>query len=201
MRISTHTANNGSGSPIDLGAVVYTTSIGVGVGGYVPPFLTFCVGITVALDCSSASGSLLDLGELSSTQTKSATSQMSVSTNDPTGYNLFVSGGTMTAGNEVIPALSSSSVSSVGVSQFGINLRANSTPSVGSAVSGVGTCVPTANYNNSNVFRYNDGELVASSPITTDYNRFTVSYIVNVSEDQRPGVYASSFTYTAIASF
>lgn len=201
VRISTHGSVDGSGAHIDEGAVVYTTVEGVGVGGYVPPRLTFCVGITVALNCSTADGSLLDMGELSEFSASSATSQFAVSTNDPTGYNVYISGGTMTAGNEIIPALSSNSSSIIGSSQFGVNLVSNSNPAIGANVSGTGTGVPIANYNTPNSFRYADGELIASSTLPTNFNRFTVAYLVNVSKDQRPGVYASSFTYTAVASF
>ncbi len=201
VRISTLASTNGLGTPVDFGPVVYSTADGVGVGGYVPPFLTFCVGVTVELNCSSTNGSLINLGELSERDPSTGTSQFAVATNDPTGYNAYVSGGTMTAGNEIIPALASNAGSSIGTSQFGINLRSNSSPSVGADVTGSGTGVPVTGYNSSNSFRYNDGELIAQSPLPTNYNKFTVSYLVNISEDQAPGVYASSFTYTGIASF
>jgi hypothetical protein len=201
VRIGTYSSTDGSGLPIDFGAVVYSTADGVGVGGYVPPFLTFCAGVTVALDCSTTAGELINMGELSTSNTNTGTSQFAGATNDLSGYSVYVSGGTMTAGNEIIPALVTNGSSNPGTSQFGINLRSNSTPSVGAEVSGGGTAVPNAGYGTSNSFRYNDGELIAQSPLPTEYNRFTVSYIVNVSEDQAPGIYASSYTYTAIASF
>jgi hypothetical protein len=201
VRISTHSSVDGSGAQIDEGAVVYATVDGVGVGGYVPPRLTFCVGLTVALNCSTTNGSLLNMGELSELSASTATSQFAGSTNDPSGYNVYISGGTMTAGNEIIPALTTNSSSVVGSSQFGVNLVSNSNPVVGANVSGTGSGVPVANYNSINSFRYNDGELIASSTLPTNYNRFTVAYMVNVSENQRPGIYASSFTFTAIATF
>lgn len=201
IRISTHGSTDGSGTPIDFGSVVYSTASGVGVGGYVPPYLTFCVGLTVSVDCSTTDGSLMQLGELSSSSAKTSTSQFAGATNDFSGYNVYVSGGTMTAGNTVIPALTTNSPSIVGQSQFGINLASNSSPSVGASVSGIGDAAATSNYGSSNSFRYNDGEMIASSTLPTDYNRFTVSYMVNISSDQSPGIYATSFTYTAIASF
>lgn len=201
VRISTHTSTNGSGVQIDDGAVVYATAEGVGVGGFVPPHLTFCVGVTVADNCSSTTGSLLTLGELSELTTRTSSSQFAAATNDPTGYNVYISGGTMTSGNEIIPALADNSSSQTGISQFGINLRSNTNPAVGANASGTGTGSAVSNYNVSNSFRYNDGELIAKSVLPTNYNKFTVSYIVNVSSEQPAGVYASSFTYTAIASF
>ncbi len=201
VRVSTHASMDGTGPEIDKGSVGYSTVPGVGVGGYVPPFLTFCTGVTVALDCSVVNGSILGLGELSENYQSTASSQFSASTNDPTGYNTYVSGGTMTAGNEVIPALTANSPGIAGVSQFGMNLRSNSSPAVGANVSGPGTGVPAVFYNSPNSFRYVNGERIAGSSLPTEFNRFTVSYVVNVSADQAPGVYASSYTYTAVASF
>lgn len=201
VRVSTHSSTDGSGTPIDFGAVVYSTVPGIGVGGYVPPHLTHCVGVFVASDCSSTAGALMNLGELSSLNPKVSTSQFATATNDPTGYNTFVSGGTMTAGNEVIPALSGNSGSTPGTSQFGINLRGNSDPLAGSDVTGSGTGFATTGYDVPNSFRYNDGERIASSSLPTEFNVYTVSYLVNVSNSQRPGIYASSYTFTAVANF
>ncbi len=201
VRISTHNSIDGSGAQIDDGAVAYATAEGVGVGGYVPPRLTFCVGQTVALNCATTEGSLMDMGEFSEFSPSSASSQFAASTNDPTGYSVYMSGGTMTSGNEVIPALSTNAPSIVGTSQFGVNLRGNSNPNVGADVSGSGTGVPATGYNTPNSYRFNSDELIVNSSLPSNFNRFTVSYIVNVTKDQRPGVYASSFTYTAIASF
>lgn len=201
VRISTHASTDASGVPIDFGAVVFSTVPGVGVGGFVPPYLTFCVGVTVASDCSSATGDIIALGELSSVNSTTATSQFAVATNDPVGYNAYISGGTMAAGNEVIPNLISGTASAVGTSQFGINLRSNSSPSVGANVSGSGTGNPSSNYGTSNIFRYNSGDQIASSPLPTEFNRFTVSYVVNVSRSQKPGIYASSFNFTAVVAF
>lgn len=201
VRVSTHNSTDGSGAPLDFGAVVYSTVPGIGVGGYVPPHLTHCVGVVVASNCSTTVGALMNLGELSSLEPRMSTSQFATATNDPTGYNTFVSGGTMTAGNEIIPALSASGASVPGTSQFGINLRGNSSPLAGSDVSGSGTGFAVTGYDVPNLFRYNNGERVASSSLPTEFNVFTVSYLVNVASDQSPGIYASSYTYTAVANF
>jgi hypothetical protein len=201
VRISTHSSIDGTGSPIDNGSVVYATSDSVGIGGYVPPFLTFCVGETVQIDCSSTSGSLASFGEFSEFSTNTVTSQFSAATNDDTGYNTFINGQTMTSGNEIINPLAVNSPSIVGNSQFGMNLRANTSPSSGSNVGGSGTGIPAPNYNIPNSYRFVNGELIASSVLPTDFNRYTVTYIVNVSDNQRPGTYSTTLTYTAIASF
>jgi hypothetical protein len=201
VRLSTHTADDGSGSRTDDGAVVFSTDGGLAAELFVPPYLTLCVGVTVASDCSSSVGDTIDLGILSSSVSSTASSQFAAATNDFTGYNVAIAGTTMTSGSNVIPALAVPAISTSGVSQFGINLRANTNPSVGLNPSGIGTSVISANYNIINNFSFVNGSTLVSSPISTDFNRFTVSYMVNVSSIQPPGFYAATFTYIATASF
>lgn len=203
VRITVFDGINATGSVIDTGAVVFVVDDRFNIDAYVPPYLTFCTGVTVSLDCTTATGFLVDLGEFSPLSTSTTTTQMSAATNDPTGYNIFVSGQTIISGSNIIPALATQSSSQPGQSQFGINLRANTNPSVGSNpnAGAVASGAPAPNYNISNQFRFNSGERIAGSTSSTGYNRYTISYIVNVSNDQNPGFYATTLTYTAIASF
>lgn len=203
VRIHVYDGPNATGNLMDSGSVVFVVDDRFNVSAFVPPYLTFCVGVTVALNCSSASGFLADFGEFSEFSATTATTQMSVSTNDPNGYNVFINGQTLTSGANIIPNLTTQTASVTGTSQFGINLRANSNPSVGAnnEVGPVGNGVVAPNYNTPNLFRFVPGEVVARSTRSTGFNRYTVSYIVNVDEDQNPGVYASTLTYTAVATF
>jgi hypothetical protein len=203
VRITVFDSIDGVGSALDTGAVVFITEDKFNVDVYVPPYLTFCTGVTVSLDCTTVDGFLVDFGEFSTLSARTTTTQMSAATNDPTGYNIFLNGQTMLSGSNIIPALLTQTSSQPGQGQFGINLRANSNPSVGanpdfgSNASGS----PTPTYNSPNLFRFVAGDRVAGSVNSTGFNRYTVSYIVNVPEDQKPGVYATTLTYTAIASF
>jgi hypothetical protein len=201
VRVSTYSSNDASGPRIDEGAVVFSTARGISVGGYVPPYLTFCAAVSVAIDCTTTNGFSLNLGELSKNSPATATSEFSGATNDPTGYIVTVSGSTMTSGNNVIPPLAVNDTNKPGTSQFGMNLRANTAPVFGQDKTGVGTADPSPGYNSPNIFRYVSGEVLTSSPLSTDFNRFTVSYLVNVSSGQSPGVYNTTLTYIAIASF
>jgi len=203
VRISVTDGIDGTGTVIDDGAVVFVTEDPFDLDAFVPPHLTFCAAVTVALDCSTTIGFLADFGELSSTSATGVTSQMSVSTNDGTGYNAFVTGQTMTSGTNFIPALTTQTTSAPGTAQFGLNLRANTSPSVGSdpQLGPVANGLPDANYNTPNQFRFVNGERVASSTTSTGFNRYTISYLVNVTDSQAPGLYASTLTYTAVASF
>lgn len=200
VRISTYATDDATGPFTDDGAVAYTTTSAITVRGYVPPYLTFCVGVTVATNCSATFGNKLNFGELVTFSPRAVSSQFAVATNDPTGYTTFVSGPTMTSGNNIIPGLGAPSGSQPGTSQFGMNLRANSNPAVGSEPTGPGTGIISANFNNPNQFYFNNQALV-QSPIPSDFNAFTVSYLVNVSRDQQPGVYVTTMTYIASAAF
>lgn len=200
VRISTFASGDATGPSNDTGAVVFSTSRNITVSGYVPPYLIFCVGVTVETNCSSSSGDLLNFGELSTTQTRALTSQYSGSTNDPGGYTTTLSGVTMTSGNNIIPAMTAQDVSRAGAGQFGMNLRANSSPGVGSDPSGPGSSVPVAAFSMPNRYIFQNG-IISGSSTATDYKKFTASYIVNVANGQRPGVYSTTLTYIATAAF
>lgn len=200
VRIATYASNDATGPRTDEGAVAFATVSNISVAGYVPPYLTFCTGVTVALNCSSTNGSFLNFGELSSSQARYLSSQFSVATNDPGGYSTTVNGPTMTSGNNLISSLSTPRSSQPGTSQFGMNLRANSNPPVGSDPSGVGTGAISGGFNNPNQFYFNN-QVVAQSTSSSDFNAFTVSYLVNINRGQRPGVYSTTLTYIASAAF
>lgn len=200
VRVSTYASTDGSGAWIDEGAVAFATASGISVDGFVPPYITFCAGVTVALDCSASSGTKLDFGELSTVATRSTTSQFAGATNDESGYAVSVSGTTMTSGANTIASLGSPTASSTGTSQFGMNLRANTSPGVGAEPVGSGSTTPTSSYNTPDLFKFQN-ETIANSSISTDYNRFTVSYILNMANGQAPGVYSTTLTFIAFASF
>lgn len=201
VRISTYSSVDGSGSPIDSGSVAFSTQNNFTIGAYVPPFLTLCVGATVSSDCSQQNGFLLDLGTLSAGAASSITSQFAASTNDASGYDMYLLGTTMTSGNNIIPENDYPTPSRVGVSEFGINLRRNSSPNAGSDPSTIGTGVPTPRYDSPNYYTFTPGDEVAYSPISTDFTRMTVTYLVNVNPAQAPGIYSTTLTYLASAQF
>lgn len=200
VRITTYASIDATGAVIDQGSVAFSTSGNLGTAGYVPPYISACAAVTVAADCTSIGDQLVTFGEFSSSSTAKQTSQFAVATNDPTGYNMFLSGQTMTAGNLIIPALTGGA-SQTGQSQFGLNLRLNTSPSVGADPSGVGSGVADVGYGTPNSYRFVSGERIAYSPLPTDFNRFTVSYIVNISPTQGPGFYGTTMTYTAVVNF
>jgi hypothetical protein len=202
VRVITYQTEDASGSQTDNGGMAFAINSLVNVGITVPPYLLFCVGVTIAgTDCSTAAGDFIDMGNFSTSATSSGQSQMVIATNGKNGYSISASGTTMESGTNTIPAMSVSAPATPGVSQFGINLRANSKPSVGANVSGPGHGVPQFNYNQPNLYHYNDGDVLATATAPENFRKYTVSYIVDVSTAQPVGIYASTYTYVALSNF
>lgn len=201
VRISTFASTNATGPRTDQGAVAFSINAGLAATLYVPPFLIFCVGVTVGTNCSTSTGNSIDLGELSKTKTRSASTQFSGATNDTGGYSVTVIGSTMLSGNNVINPLVSPTSSTTGVSQFGLNLRLNTAPPNGQDSTGTGTAAALSNYDIPNKFMFKNGDILAASPLNTDFNIFTVTYIVNVDSGQQPGIYSTTLTYVGSAAF
>lgn len=201
VKVFTYTSSDGSGSPVDFGAMAFPINGGYDVSAEVPPYLLFCQGVTITgFNCSTAQGDLVSVGELSAATTSTGTSQILAATNASSGYAISVSGGTMTSGNNIIPAMTGQA-SQKGTSQFGINLRANNEPVVGQDVDGAGTATVRPNYNQPNIFRFTDGDTLASGSGVQDFRKYTISYIVNVASGQTPGVYSTTLTYICLATF
>jgi hypothetical protein len=201
-RFLTYASSDASGPSTDTGGVAFALNAAVDVNAVVPPFLLFCSGNTIAaFDCNAAVGNYLDLGDLSATHAGAGTSQLLVATNGQSGYGISVKGTTLESGNNVLRALTAPTTSQPGTSQFGINLRANTNPTVGANPTGPGTGAPTANYDAANEFTYNANDLIARATQPEDYRKYTVSYLANITTSQPVGIYASTFTYVALANF
>lgn len=199
VRVQTFASTDASGAATEQGGLAFAIAAPLSVRAEVPPYLLFCAAVTITgNDCSNTSGNYVDFGELSPTVTRQTTTQLLAATNAKSGYDIQVDGTTLTSGNDVIPALTSD-VSRRGVSQFGLNLQANTTPAVGAAPSGSGTVMPS--YDQANFFRFNSGDQLAGSSGPAAPGKYTVSYIVNVAANQPPGVYVSTLTYVAVGNF
>jgi hypothetical protein len=147
------------------------------------------------------SGSTLDFGDFSPTATRAGTSVMQAQTNAANGYVITVNGTTLASGVNTIPSLTSQTASTLGASQFGLNIRANTVPGVGANPSGGGSGTFNGNYGTPNQYRFNSGDVVAQAAAPTDANTFTSSYIVNIGGSQAAGVYTATMTYICTASF
>lgn len=227
VRISTFATNNATGTPIDAGVVTASTATQVVLTGVMPESLVFCVGQEVLTtagvpDCTRATPGAIDFNQLfSPIDTAVAMSQMAASTNAGYGYVITINGNTLTSGSNTVTAMTSATTSNKGQSQFGLNLRANTS---GAATSFPGTGVytsadasPAANgtnykgqpytgYGTVDTFKFADGDTVAKSDNggtagASDAQIFTASYIANVSGSQAAGTYTTTLTYICTALF
>jgi hypothetical protein len=229
VRISTFVTNNASGAATDTGSVTASTATQIVLTGTMPESLVFCVGqqvlTTVGVpDCTTATAGGIDFNQLfSPIDTSVAVSQMAASTNAGFGYTITINGGTLTSGSNTITAMGSATTSNKGQSQFGLNLRANtSTAAASFPGSGVytsadvapsangtnykGQPAPSSGYDTVDTFKFVDGNTVATSdnggtPGASDSQIFTVSYIVNVPGSQPAGTYTTTLTYICTATF
>jgi hypothetical protein len=201
-RIQTYASVDASGSSTDYGGLAFSINEAVNITATVPPYLYFCVGISVTgVNCATATGDYINFGTFSPAVASVAQTQMVAGTNADTGYFIQVDGTTLTSGINVIPNLAIPDVSRPGVSQFGINLVANSDPQVGQAPAGSGVGQPTNGYKTANSYKFVNSDTVASTPQPDEARRYTTSYIANVAKDQAPGIYVTTLTYVATAGF
>ena len=201
-RVQTFASSDASGADTEEGGMAMSVTTPIQISTYVPPYLLFCLGVTItAFDCSTASGNYVNFGNLSDTSTASGTTQMLTATNAGNGFSITVNGTTMISGTNAITGMSAADVSRPGTSQFGMNLVANTTPSVGVNPQGGGGAAPAAGYGVSNFYKFIPGDIVASYNNSDLYKKFTTSYIVNIPKGQAVGVYVSTLTYICTASF
>lgn len=220
VRISTYATTDATGSPTDTGTVTAATATQILLDGTMPESLVFCTGATIGLtggvpDCATASSGAISFNQLfSPTDTASATSQMAASTNAGQGYAITVNGPTLTSGSNTVTAMTTATTGIRGTSQFGLNLKANTSATT---TTPVGTEVaPAANgtnyrgqaaagYSTVDTFKFIPGEVVANSANGgaggTDAQIFTASYIVNVPGSQPAGTYTTTLTYICTPTF
>lgn len=203
LRLKNHASTDATGPQIDFGSVKNEITKGITIETQVPPMLVFCVGQVVYDQCGGTNDTYFtDMGELSAEETLVAQSQMAVGTNATAGFAITVTGSPPAAGTNVIdsPPVPTSSIK--GTNQFGINLVENATPAVGGNPEGIwANAVPSPDYSVPDQYKFVSGDVIAYSPNVSLMKKFTISYIFNSREDLRPGVYATTITYTASGRF
>lgn len=203
IRLKSLASTNGTGTQIDFGSVKGQVTEDIVIETQVPPMLIFCLAEEVAENCTSTNNNYYtDMGELSAASTLTAQSQMAVGTNASGGFAITANGTPMSAGTSVIDGLSVPTESRQGVNQFGLNLVANNQPTVGKDPEGTwANAVASPDYSLPNKYKYIAGDVVAFSPNVSLMKKFTVSYIVNSTEQLRAGVYTTTITYIASGRF
>ena len=192
LRIATFSAADWTAGALDTGVVAASTAGVVTVNANVDETLTFTLAATT-----------IPLGTISSSTTGSGTSSMTVGTNGMYGYSVsYNPAATLTSGANTITALAAQTASTQGVKQFGINLRANTTPVVGTDKTGAAGGTISTNYNTPNSFMFNTaGDVIATASGPVNTTTYTTSYIANVATDTAAGAYSTAINYVATANF
>lgn len=203
IRLRSHSSTDATGPQIDFGSVRGQVTNDIVIETQVPPMLIFCLAEVVADNCSDTNDNYYtDMGDLAPNATLTAQSQMAVGTNASSGFVITANGDPPAAGTNVINGLATPTQSRLGTNQFGINLVANNTPVVGSDPEGTWTnAIPSIGYDTPNYYKYVPGDEVAFSPNVSLMKKFTVSYVLNSSENLRPGVYTTTITFIASGRF
>jgi hypothetical protein len=149
----------------------------------------------------------INLGVLSPGTTKTTTATFSVYSYLSSGYIVQTVGNAPTNGGHQLTPLASPTASSSSVEQFGINLVANTSPvtfganpgQIPDSTFGFGTAA--ANYNTTNLYKYNNGDTVAQSLKSSGETDYTMSYIFNASNLTPGGKYTFNQVLVATATF
>lgn len=144
-----------------------------------------------------------DLGVLTTERTATKTTSVKILTYLSSGYMLQIVGNPPKYANHTLATPSTPTASTQGVEQFGINAVANTTPNVGANLVQVPSGsfsfgVVNSNYNTANQFMYNSGDVVAHSSSASGETDYTISFIVNISNDTPAGHYQGDFSAVVI---
>ena len=147
-----------------------------------------------------------NLGVLTTEHTATKTLVVRVKNNLSEGYIVQIIGAAPKFGQHSLHTTTTPAPSKPGVEQFGINVVANTTPIVGAAPAqvpgGQGIFGDAADgYNTANMFKYVSGDIVARSTQSSGRTDYTVSMVVNISNNTPPGRYVGDFAAVVIPTY
>lgn len=147
-----------------------------------------------------------DLGELTTERTGTKVMYVKIRNYLSEGYRMQVIGDAPKYDNHTLATPTTPTDSTPGTEQFGINVVANSNPTLGadpvSQPSGqTNTLLATANYRVSNKFMYIPGQTVAENAVSDGGADYTITMIVNISTGTPAGQYSSDFSAVVIPFF
>lgn len=148
-----------------------------------------------------------NVGQLTSSSTKTATATFSVKSYLASGYVVKQTSPGPTNGAYTINGLATPSASAAGTEQFGINLVANTSPATFGANpsqapdSTFSNGQVSAGYNTANLFKYVQNDTIAYSNSSSGTTNFTISYIFNISNLTAGGLYTLNHVLVATSTY
>ena len=153
-------------------------------------------------------GSVVDLGTLTDSTTGTGTGTFYVRSYLAQGYVITQTSQPPSIGGGVTLApMASQAASSAGTEQFGINLKANTSPTTFGAEA---VQVPdasfsfgyaAANYDDANQYKYGVGDIIAQSDSSSGQTTYTISYIANIAFLTEAGLYSMEHDLVATSTY
>ncbi len=149
----------------------------------------------------------IDLGTLATNTTATGTATFYVRAYTSSGYIVTTVSPTPTNGTAQLSPMTVTAASAQGTEQFGINLVANTSPATfgadpvqspdntfayGQAATGYGT---------TNQYKYNAGDIVATSSKGIGQTNYTISYIANIAPLSAGGIYTVDHILVVVATY
>lgn len=152
-------------------------------------------------------GGSTDLGDLSTSSTATTTSTFYVRTYLASGYSVIIASDPPSYGAEQIDPLATQTASSVGTEQFGINLKANTSPTTFGANpsqapdSSFGFGYAAPGYDTANLYKYVKDDTIAKADKSSGRTDYTISYIYNIGSLSPAGVYVFTQDLVVVGSY
>lgn len=212
-RLYTYQSDAGS-TLVDDGGLAFSTAETIDVTARVEENLIFCVFET-GQSCGTPGNTTVDLGVLTTSTDRTSGHRAIVATNALHGFTIQYAGTTLTHSNgtDTISAIGATgTASSPGNEQFGLRIGIANTPT--------NTSTLDPDYSNSDCgdgteacYAFVDGATVtdggdsttnntlASATGPVDQNNFDLTFLGNVNATTSTGVYSTTVTYVATATF
>lgn len=147
-----------------------------------------------------------NLGTLTAGTPATATGTFSVKSYLTDGYVVVNASGPPQNGSHTMHALATPTASAANQEQFGINLVANTSPSVGTNPvqvpdSSFSFGTAATGYNTANFFKYAKGDVIAESLKSSGQTDYTISYLFNITNITPGGTYTMDHVLVATSTF
>lgn len=153
-------------------------------------------------------GGIQNVGVLQPSTTATVSDTIKIRSYQSNGYSLYITGASPSQGRHNLNTMTAGCpcTSQPGQEQFGINLARNTSPNLGAAPVQVpsGTFsfgTVNAGYDQSDHFKYSNGDAVANSTKSTGETDYTLSMVLNISAATPAGQYTGNFSAVVVPTY
>lgn len=146
----------------------------------------------------------VDLSDFSFTTPSMGTSTFSVINYTSYGYIVIITGDPPTNDGYSLTPLATPTASSTGNEQFGINMVANTAPQTIGADPSHGFFAfgdAQTDYDTPNVYKYGNGDVIASATKSSGETQYTITYLVNAAQLTPGGRYTTNNSIVVVGTY